>query len=112
MKNKAVLGVGFTADGWESRGGDDYLGITGHFLDQDFELRRLTVACCHFEEQHTGNNIKAVLTEEVKNIKLGPFVAKTIVTDEASNMKKGRRLEGVWNPNCANHKLQNSIKDV
>ena len=89
MKNNSVLGVGFTADGWESRGGDDYLGVTGHFIDKDFEINCLTVACCYFEEQHTGNNIKAVLTEEVKKINLGPLVAKTIVTDKASNMKKG-----------------------
>ena len=95
-----------------SRAGDDYLGITGHFVDKDFQLRRLTVACCPFQEQHTGNNIRAVLSEAVKNIKLGPFVVKTIVTDKASNMKKGRRLDGISNLNCANHKLQNSIKDA
>ena len=112
MKNEAVLGVGFTADGWESKGGDDYLGITRHFIDQEWQLRRLTLACCPFEQRHTGNNIQAVLEEEVTKIKLGPYVAKTIVTDEASNMKKGRRLDGIWNLNCANHKLQNSIKDV
>ena len=43
---------------------------------------------------------------------MGPLVAKTIVTDEASNMKKGRRMEGISNLNCGNHKLQNSIKDA
>ena len=112
MKDKSVVGVGFTADGWESRGGEDYLGITGHFVDDNFELKRLTIACAHFEEQHTGNNINKVLTEEVRKVNLGPLVAKTIVTDEASNMKKGRRMEGISNLNCGNHKLQNSIKDA
>ena len=112
MKNKAVLGVGFTADGWESRGGDAYLGITGHFVDQDFQMRCLTVSCCPFEDAHTGNNIREVLTEEVMKIKLELDVAKTMVTDEASNMKKGRKLENVWNLNCSNHKLQNCIKDA
>ena len=61
MKDEAVLGVGFTADGWESRAGDDYLGITGHFVNKDFQLRHLTVSCCPFDEAHTGDNIKVLL---------------------------------------------------
>ena len=36
MKDKSIVGVGFTADRWESRGGEDYLGITGHFVDENF----------------------------------------------------------------------------
>ena len=112
MMDEVVLGVGFTADGWESRAGYAFLGITGHFVNSDYQLRRLTISCCPFEEAHTGENIKGILTKEVTKVRLGPGVAKTMVTDEASNMKKGRKLEHFWNLNCSNHKLQNCIKDA
>ena len=112
MMDEAVLGVGFTADGWESRAGDAFLGITGHFVNKDYQLRRLTLSCCPFDEAHTGENIKVLLTEELRKLRLGQGVAKTMVTDEASNMKKGRKLEHFWNLNCSNHKLQNCIKDA
>ena len=82
-----------TADGWESRAQDDYIGITAHFCDHNFQLHRITTACRPFEETHSGDNIRRVLEEETKALQLPRNILKVFTTDSAPNMVCGRRMD-------------------
>ena len=111
IKSKVSVGLGICADGWKSRAGDEYIGVTALFIDQDWRLVRITTACRPFEERCTGSNIQEVLKEEVKALRLPDAVKVHMVTDAASNMQAARRIDDVSSTNCCNHQLQLVIED-
>ena len=112
VKSRVQYSLGMTADAWESRAQEDFIGATVHLINENFELERLTLSCRPFEERHLGENIKEVLVEEMDKIKLGENHLKVLVTDAASNMRNARRIDGVKVMNCSNHQLQLCIKDA
>ena len=112
VQEKVKFSIGMTADGWESRAGDDYIGSTVHFIS-NFQLRRLTIACRPFKERHSGNNIGEVLKDELGGLNLQGNTFKVMITDAASNMRVARRgIQGVYELNCCNHQLQLAINDA
>ena len=50
-------GVAFTGDFWTSCAAEQYLGMTMHFADKDFNLHTVMVACKSTEGRHTAINI-------------------------------------------------------
>ena len=61
-------GVAFTADFWTSTTADPYLGMTMHYVDQDFTLHRIMVACKLAEGRHTAINIASKLDKVVSEV--------------------------------------------
>ena len=112
VRARVLYSLGMTADGWESRAQDDYIGSTAHFITENFELQRLTLGCRPFVEKHSGSNIREVLEEEMTSLKLKENTLKVLITDAASNMVVARRIEGVQVLNCSNHQLQLCIQDA
>ena len=58
-------GVCFTADYWTSKSTDPYLGMSLHYVDKDFEMSKMMVACCHAEGRHTAVNIAGHINKVV-----------------------------------------------
>jgi hypothetical protein len=79
--------VSFTTDIWSSMTNQSYLGITLHYIDNNWNLKNLTLDVIHLEDHHTGN----VIADKVFNL-LDEFNLTTKVlsftTDNASNMLK------------------------
>jgi len=50
-------GVCFTADYWTSRAADPYLGMTLHYINSEFQLKKFLVSCRSADYRHTAINI-------------------------------------------------------
>jgi hypothetical protein len=80
-------GVCFTADYWTSRSADPYLGMTLHYVDKEFEMNKLLVACRHAEGRHTAVNIGGHIDKVVGAVSgLKGSTIRVCVTDNAANM--------------------------
>jgi hypothetical protein len=83
-----------TFDFWDSRGRQDFLGITAHGVDNDWKMQRICIGVIPFHgESHTGENICAALHETlVDRHKVDPGAVLALVSDNASNVTSGSRL--------------------
>lgn len=46
--------LNFTADHWESKAKDKYMGITVHYINEDLEMVEKTIGCSQQPESKTG----------------------------------------------------------
>src|SRR6266545_917368 len=83
--------VALTTDIWSSLKFEGFLGVTIHFIDENWVLKHFTLDVFRFKSSHTGqaiaDKIYKVLVEfglEIKTI--------AIITDNGSNMVLGTRL--------------------
>ena len=102
----------FTSDLWSEDDGDSYFGMTVHFVDEKFILRKFVPFCQRMDERHTGRNICIRLTESAAKLGLGGGQIRRIVTqDTASNNRLAMKLskdEEFW---CCLHVLALVVKD-
>lgn len=61
---KKVDAVSLTTDCWTSANNDSFMGITVHFIDNNFKLCSVLLKCAVFNESHTSAN----LAEELKSV--------------------------------------------
>ena len=73
-------GVCFTADYWTSRAADPYLGMTLHYINSDFQLKKFLVSCRSADYRHTAINIGSHMDKVIRNFrkssKLPSFYSK------------------------------------
>ena len=72
-------------DTWTSATTENYLAITAHFLNRDFQMESCFLACSKFGERHTQENLKQELIRITKEWKIEDKVV-LIVTDNAANI--------------------------
>ena len=105
-----IQSVGLTTDHWTSRAMDSYLGVTVHFITQDWELKKRVLQVRQVKERHTGNNVasdlKAVTTEWNLDSKV-----TGVTTDNTSNMVAALVLLPWPRMPCFAHTLQLAVKD-
>ncbi|KAF3837458.1 hypothetical protein F7725_004922 [Dissostichus mawsoni] len=65
-KNKIAL----TTDAWTSVATEAYLGITCHFISDDWELNSFCLTTMPLEERHTGTNIAAWIEQAVERFEI------------------------------------------
>jgi len=99
-KAKAV-----TTDMWTSSNNDSYMGVTCHWVDEDYQLRNTCLAIKHAPGSHTADLISTELSEIMTDWGIERPVH--LVTDSGANVKRAMSLmEGVeWRP-CFAHTLQ------
>ena len=73
-----------TFDSWTSVAMESYMGITIHYIDDRWKMRRLTLACKKLTERHTAKHLQEVVVNVLKGVCLDRTVAG--VHDNASNM--------------------------
>ncbi len=71
--------VTISSDGWTSRAGDTYLGITYHFIDANWVLRSVTVDVAKLEGSTTGEEFTWKVPSAWSKREVGGVVAN--VTD-------------------------------
>jgi len=79
-----------TADVWTSRATKAYLGVSCHFLSDDWKMKTLNLSTMPLEERHTGANIMTWMEEVL--IKFDILLTKMKVHDSGSNMVAAMRL--------------------
>jgi len=105
MLRKAVA-VALTTDMWTSSNNDSYMGVTCHFIDNEFHANHKCLAVSHSPGSHTAEFIKDELVKMEKDWGLDGCI-KHYVTDSGANVKKAMTLltECVWRA-CFAHTLQ------
>jgi hypothetical protein len=112
-----VNSVGLTTDHWTSRAMRSYQALTLHYIDEEFNLKKWTLAIKPAQGRHTGEAI-ALQTDALINMipHLTDKIPITMVTDGAANMKKAMQESERVNTHllCIDHILnlavQNSLK--
>ena len=61
---KTVRACGLTTDCWTSCNNEGYIGVTVHFVNEDFKACSKLLGCVCFNESHTAVN----LSEQLKNL--------------------------------------------
>lgn len=104
--------VAFTADGWTSRQQRSHVGITVHFITEEFQLLSFCLAAEHFEAEHTAQNLHDFYVRVFRNYDiLDKIIGGT--TDNGSNMVASMALEEKWIAiRCFIHTLQLAVKDA
>ena len=106
-KNKVAL----TTDMWTSEANEAYLGLSCHYLTQEFELVSVCLAVEHFSGRHTGVNIASDISHVLSDYAIDQSAISAVIADNASNMDLALRL-GEWRSrHCFGHTLQLAIND-
>lgn len=79
--------VAFTTDIWSSMTNQSYLGVTLHYIDNNWNLKNLTLDVIHLEDHHTGRVIANKVFNLLDEFNLSSKVL-AFTTDNASNMLK------------------------
>ena len=101
--------LSITSDLWTSAAHEGYITITGHFIDQNWEMKNHVLATRRITERHTALNIAS----ELSAIAVEEYGATItcIVTDNAANIRLAAE-ENKWSQaSCFAHTLQLCIED-
>ncbi|GES96419.1 zinc finger BED domain-containing protein RICESLEEPER 2-like [Rhizophagus clarus] len=79
--------ISLTLDGWTSKNQISFLGITIHWITDDWKFNSTVLDFFHLEGPHSGENIASKLFEVLKEFNLLSKILG-ISTDNASNMDK------------------------
>jgi hypothetical protein len=103
--NNTIKFCSITSDLWTARDRQGYIGITCSFINEEFELQEIMLACQYLEYPHTGKNIAQKILDIVLDWGLEKKVIG-ITTDNGSNMVSASKLlPNIFRIPCAAHTL-------
>ena len=76
-----------TVDIWSNRQMRSYFGVTGHLIDEDFNMVAFLLACTRFSGRHTAVNISSNFDQLVAKFEIAGKI-NFIISDNAANMIK------------------------
>lgn len=82
-----VNSVTLTTDCWTSRNTENFLAVTAHFIDRDFELKSVMLECASFGDRHTSTNLATELNRIIGEWGLEKKIL-IVISDNAANIKK------------------------
>lgn len=99
-----------TTDVWTSIATEAYLGLTCHFINEEWELINFNLTTMPLEERHTAVNIASWIEAAVAKFEIPVNKILAIVHDNAANMVCALKLledrHGISSVRCAGHTLQ------
>ena len=102
--------IALTTDAWTSVATEAYLGITCHFISDDWELTSFCLTTMPLEERHTGANIAAWIEQVVERSEIHTNRIVAVVHDNGSNVVLAANIlqekHGWVSVRCAGHTLQ------
>ncbi|KAL0224992.1 hypothetical protein RCL1_002904 [Eukaryota sp. TZLM3-RCL] len=102
--------VSLTMDMWTSQGGNPYLGITAHLVDESFHLKSFVLACKKIPHPHTAAMINVTLIEVLRSFNLEGKIF-SITTDNADNIVNAvKEIPGIYHRRCAAHLINLTVK--
>ncbi len=103
-------GVATTTDGWTSIANDGYLSLTGHGINDQWELIAFCIDIIVLTERHTGEHLAEALSKLFDEWGMDKSIIPAIVTDSAPNIRKAARILDIPNPPCFGHNLQLGVR--
>ena len=102
--------VSLTTDAWTSIATEAYLGMTCHFINNDWELVSFSLTTMPLEERHTAINIASWIETAIEKFGIPASRIKAVVHDNAANVVAALKLleerHGISSIRCAGHTLQ------
>ena len=86
-KLKKAPSLNLTADLWSSRQMRSFLGVTGQYISEDWQLESFVLGCNRVIGRHTADNVALWYEELVADFQVAQKV-RHIITDSAANMKR------------------------
>lgn len=115
VSSSEVQKICLTSDLWTSRANESYIAVTGHYINDSFELKSILISCQNFEGSHTSENISAALLEMANEWNLTGKI-NFVVTDNAANIQRSLTDLRWKHYGCYAHTLnlivQDAIKNV
>ncbi|XP_071640285.1 zinc finger BED domain-containing protein 4-like [Temnothorax longispinosus] len=127
----ALESVSITTDLWTSRSGDAFIAFTLQFINEDVQMRHITVDCQPFSGKHDAAAVCEKVADAITELNLGDDeIEKYIVSDNGTNMVKAlsepseKTMSDASLPDilknkrswqhvlCYNHTLQLAISDT
>nr|XP_061819122.1 E3 SUMO-protein ligase ZBED1-like [Nerophis lumbriciformis] len=106
VKGKLTL----TTDAWTSMATEAYLGVTIHFVNDEWELTSINLTTMPLNEKHTAENIASWIEDVVNKFEINIKLVQVIVHDNAANVVAALRVleerHGVSSLRCVGHTLQ------
>lgn len=90
LNNATNISLGI--DLWSDRRLRSYLGVTAHFLDNNFKIYTIVLALSQFARPHTAETIFAKLNSILKHYNIIENKIVKISTDNGSNIAKAARF--------------------
>ena len=87
-KLKKTDSINLTIDLWSNQQMQSHLGITGHYISDEWNLESVMLACNRITGRHTGDDIMMRYEEIIFDFGVREKV-KHVITDSASSVKKG-----------------------
>jgi hAT family C-terminal dimerisation region len=109
-----LCSVSLTADAWTSRNGEPFLGVTAHFVDEQWKLRSCTLDLIYAPSSHSANNLKDLMMHAV-DMYAGEhlFITGVVVDGARAALNSAVYLASsenmLW---CAAHRLALVVGDV
>ncbi|CAJ1068387.1 zinc finger BED domain-containing protein 1-like isoform X2 [Xyrichtys novacula] len=103
--------IALTADIWTSVATEAYLGVTGHFLGEDWEVKSHSLTTMHLEERHTAANIAEWLEDVIAKFDIPPKKIKAVVHDNGPR-GPSTGLSGIQNPTCQSGLSQPATQSI
>lgn len=97
--------ISLTADFWTSVANDAYLGVTAHWVNDDWVLRSATLQVRHVPERHTADQCASEVLETAIEWGIDTKVV-AVCTDNARNICLGVEKASFQSLKCAAHTLQ------
>lgn len=101
--------VSLSTDCWTSVANMPYIGITAHFIDENWILRSCCLACRKMTEDHTGENIRDMINEILIEWKINLENVVACTTDYGSNMVSAINLSTFQHICCFGHALNTGV---
>ncbi len=102
--------IALTTDAWTSVATEAYLGITCHFITDDWNMQSVCLTTMPLQDRHTAANIAEWLEEVVARFKIPPSKIIAIVHDNGANVVAAANIleekHGWSSVRCTGHTLQ------
>jgi len=105
---EVTCAVALTCDFWTSFANDSYCGITGHWINANWQMQHAVFQCSNIQDRHYATNLAEMIHKFVAEWKISTKV-KAIVTDNARNMTAGIAMTDFTHIPCLAHCIQLSI---
>jgi hypothetical protein len=102
--------LAFPTDVWTSVAIEAYLGVTCHYITDDWDMKSICLTTMPLQDRHTGSNIAEWLEEVVARFEIPPSNIIAIVHDNGANVVAAARIleekNGWSSVRCTGHTLQ------
>ncbi|XP_049902249.1 E3 SUMO-protein ligase ZBED1-like [Epinephelus moara] len=102
--------IALTTDVWTSVATEAYLGITCHYIGDEWNMKSICLTTMPLEERHSASNIAEWLGEVVARFEIPPSKIIAIVHDNGANIVAAAKVleekHGWSSVRCAGHTLQ------